>query len=403
MSLSPPSLLSPSLLFPIASFCVAFLLEFGLNWLALIPWRRSVGKHWTERARLLFPARRSAATLMSLITGFIWFLGYITVPDSFLSVGLLCFSGAELAMFFFNRELNPCLRFGSWLRDVVGDFLLSSRWLFPVFVATIVEIPPDFSLTTGLVALGFCLWVLADGCGLGVRLSVWSGLLLPAGEKLNALIADVSRRTGMPVSGAWIMRSSAANAYACMSPAGWVIFTEGLLSTLSDEEIGTVCAHELEHFSDSRRMLFARIAVLGIFLACVLMKPTFAFGSGESVWLVISICVGLVSLAGSLMAPMLRGMEERADRTAVDTQFDAGVYARALARIYEADQIPAVMPQRSFGAHPDLYDRMTAAGVTPDFPRPPPPERWALQGLAAAAVWIAILVAAVTAASNVGR
>ncbi|MHB9005628.1 MAG: hypothetical protein ACYDC1_01715, partial [Limisphaerales bacterium] len=30
------------------------------NWLALIPWRRSVGAPWTERARLLWPARTGA-------------------------------------------------------------------------------------------------------------------------------------------------------------------------------------------------------------------------------------------------------------------------------------------------------------------------------------------------------
>jgi len=298
------SLLSPSLLFPIASFCVAFLLEFGLNWLALIPWRRSVGKHWTERARLLFPARRSAAEWGSLITGFIWFFGYIMVPDNFLSVGLFCFSGARFAMFFFSRELNPSLRFSSWLRDTVGDFLLSSRWLFPVFVATIVEIPPEFTPATWLVAGGFCLLVLADGFGLGVRLLIWFRLLLPADEKLIALIADVSRKTGMPVADAWIIRSSAANAYACMLfSVRWVIFTDTLLSTLSDEQISAICVHELEHFNDLRNMLFARIAVLCVFLVCVLLKPAFEFGSGESVWFVISICVGLLSLAGSLLAP----------------------------------------------------------------------------------------------------
>ena len=47
---------------------------------------------------------------------------------------------------------------------------------------------------------------------------------------------------------------------------------------------------------------------------------------------------------------------------------DTGTYARALARLYEDNLAPAVMPKET--THPHLYDRLVAAGVTPDFPRP---------------------------------
>src|SRR5207249_5386626 len=36
-------------------------LAFITNWLALIPWRRAKGQHWSERARLYFPVRVAAA------------------------------------------------------------------------------------------------------------------------------------------------------------------------------------------------------------------------------------------------------------------------------------------------------------------------------------------------------
>jgi hypothetical protein len=68
-------------------------------------------------------------------------------------------------------------------------------------------------------------------------------------------------------------------------------------------------------------------------------------------------------------------MEIRADKAAIENQLDTAVYARALAHMYEANQMPAVMPRRSLGPHPDLYDRMLEAGLTPDFPKPSPPKR----------------------------
>ena len=64
----------------VGSFRVAFLLAWGLNWFALIPWRRSVGKHWTERARLPFPARRSSRLNPFLIATNLAVVTYILEP-----------------------------------------------------------------------------------------------------------------------------------------------------------------------------------------------------------------------------------------------------------------------------------------------------------------------------------
>jgi hypothetical protein len=48
---------------------------------------------------------------------------------------------------------------------------------------------------------------------------------------------------------------------------------------------------------------------------------------------------------------------------------DAGTYARALSGLYQDSLLPAVMA-KGRSTHPHLYDRLLAAGVTPDFPRP---------------------------------
>jgi hypothetical protein len=52
------------------------------------------------------------------------------------------------------------------------------------------------------------------------------------------------------------------------------------------------------------------------------------------------------------------------------TEGDPGCYAKALERIYKENLMPAAVAQRT--THPNLYDRMVQAGVTPDFPRPLP-------------------------------
>jgi hypothetical protein len=52
-----------------------------------------------------------------------------------------------------------------------------------------------------------------------------------------------------------------------------------------------------------------------------------------------------------------------------------------LEKIYQANQLPAVMRGNNM-VHPHLYDRMLAAGVTPDYPRPQPPGRMAWPGWA---------------------
>ena len=47
------------------------------------------------------------------------------------------------------------------------------------------------------------------------------------------------------------------------------------------------------------------------------------------------------------------------------------IYAKALLKLYEDQLAPAVGPKKR-ATHPDLYDRLLAAGMQPDFPRPSP-------------------------------
>jgi len=70
----------------------------------------------------------------------------------------------------------------------------------------------------------------------------------------------------------------------------------------------------------------------------------------------------------------------RADHIANSNELDPGTYARALERIYEDNLLPAVNA-KDRATHPHLYDRLLAAGVTPQFPRPDATQGIALHGL----------------------
>ena len=74
-------------------------------------------------------------------------------------------------------------------------------------------------------------------------------------------------------------------------------------------------------------------------------------------------------------------MEKRADQTAAENQINEGVYARALEKLYRENQLPAInVNDRQ--THPHLYDRMVAAGITPDYPRPGRPKKMIWVGTA---------------------
>ena len=361
------------LLFVSANFVVAFLLAWGLNRLALIPWRRSAGRHWTERARLLWPARRSAGFNLWLLAANLVLAGLVLDPEvNILFSALPGFLGAVAGSYFMSRELCPEVRFKSWLHLVAAGLLLFfSFWAS--LVAGVVAMPDNFGLLTWLMAGGFLLLLLAFLFGLNVRLLRWLRVLKPAPERLQALVGEMSQKMGVPVRATWVLPAHLANAMA-QPLTRQLIFTEKLLSTHPDGEIRAICAHELGHLNEPRKVLLVRALVSLSVFPLVFINPLASLGYDYLAVLVWLLTGALIFWL--LGIPLARRMEKRADRIAVENQnAEPAVYARALERLYQTNQMPAVMPRRSNKIHPDLYDRLTAAGVTPDFPKPAPPDR----------------------------
>ena len=110
-------------LLPLIHFVSALILTVILNALVLIPWRRSkrAGAHWSEQARVLFPARRSAQVnlvfipMLCLVVQVCVLSTDSPVPLWFAAAAL---PGAILGSYRFDRALYPETGFGKWLQQV---------------------------------------------------------------------------------------------------------------------------------------------------------------------------------------------------------------------------------------------------------------------------------------------
>jgi Zn-dependent protease with chaperone function len=366
----------------VGSFATAFLFTCGLNWLALIPWRRSAGKHWTERARLLWPACKSARFNLWFFTVISILVILILAPEvNLFFAAVPALLGALLGGYPLSREIHPEILFKSWLHLIASLLLLLfGSWV--VLFLGVVAMPENFGPRTWASAGVVLLVLVAFLFGLGVRVMRWSRLLKPAPEHLNALVREMSQKMGVPVRSTWVLSAHLSNAVA-LPLTRQLIFTDKLLSTHPDDEIKAICAHELGHLNEPRKVVFVRALVALALFPLVFINPMNSLTRVDNGFLLILIPVLFLFLVGMRVS---RRMEKHADKFAIESEhINPEVYARALERIYQTNQTPAVMPRRSNKIHPDLYDRMLAAGVTPDFPKPAP-----AKGLS----WISYLVLA---------
>ena len=218
---------------------------------------------------------------------------------------------------------------------------------------------------TTVVVLVF-LWLLWGG---GLRVLRWLRLLVPADARLQGIVADKAGRMNVNVRAVWELKIPLGYA-AALPTTRELLFSQRLLELHPDGEIAAICAHELGHLTESKLVLAGRVLTSFTLVPWILLTPSLhAFGLAG-----LAAIAGLSLLLMALAQRLGRRMETRADRLAAQHQAGDGTYAQALARLYETNQMPAVMPGKR-KIHPHLYDRLLAAGVTPDYPRPKPPAR----------------------------
>jgi Zn-dependent protease with chaperone function len=355
---------------PVLAFAVAWAYTVGTNHLALIPWRRSAGQHWTERARILYPVRHAASANTWLVPINCALICWISLTPAVL---LICatfgaaFIGTALGSYRLDRELFPAFTFGLWARTmtVVLAWQIGS---WAILLGALVLMPSEFGW--GTLALGS----FAVGIFLGLHFGLWRWimvkvkLLAPPPKKLVEMVCGASVRCGIEYGAVWLLRSPVGYA-AALPLTGDLIFSEGLLSAQTPEEIDAICAHELAHLNESRWTVYLSVVVSLWVVPVIFAKPLVETFEGLGL---LALVLG-VALPALLARRLPRRLEVRADAAAKEHQLEDGVYARALERLHEFNQVPAVMPTDGM-AHPHLYDRLVAAGAQPAYPRPARPE-----------------------------
>jgi Zn-dependent protease with chaperone function len=350
------------------NFLVAGGLAFGLNWLAAIPWRKAALAHWTERARLLWPVRKSGGTNVLLIPLCLAFAEVaarqVTLTGAIVPA-IAGFLGAIFGTFPLDRETRPQFTFRSWLRLVTVIWAL--RLVFvAVFVAGGVLMPEEPGIAMTAIGGGVLLFLVAWNWGLFMRFLRAIGMLQAPDERLRGIVAGTARRMGVREPVTWLLDVPLARA-AAQTRTGELMFSTRLLEISSDEEVSAICAHELAHLTESKSVLAGRIAGSMTLYPVIFARPAVHFGLSG-----VGTLVGLVVLSMVLKRKLSRRMEKRADKIATENQGVEGVYARALEKLYCDSLIPAVSSSNR-QMHPHLYDRMLAAGIQPEYPRPAKP------------------------------
>ena len=212
-------------------------------------------------------------------------------------------------------------------------------------------------------------------------------VLQPADGSLVTLVRTVSSQLGTPVAGVWVLGGVQAQAYA-LPVTGELWFSRRLLAICAEDEVRAITAHEIAHLGESRLTVAGRVAASLTWWPLVFTPPAAEmFGFGGFVGLML-VCLGLSWLSRRMSHPL----ERRADDVAANARRQECDYASALEKVYRENQLPAVNP-RGQRTHPSLYDRLTAAGRVPDYPRPQPPRRVS---------WTAKLLFVLAIAASVG-
>ncbi len=354
----------------IAPPVLVFLAQFSVGgWtVALIEHKAGPqsGLHWTERARLATNTRSLLQVFaLCLILPAVAVLALLSSPFDVLPDGVttlitllsLLVSGQLGALWVRRRLAGQHVPWKLWCGETLaGCMLFQPALLVAVACAALCGRHPG-PLAIGLLIVGTFV-VLGFGYRPAMRLLWALGLVRPF---------DAQARIGKTLDGVRILEIDLGMANALALPgAGVVLVTKRLLDILERAELEAVLQHELGHMAEPRRVRSLRRLAVIPFVALAWLRPLMG-------WL--GAAGGLLAFYLSWLFPAFVGRrwkkwEENADSHAHEHIEDAQVYARALERIYAYNLVPAVTSKAR--THPHLYDRMLAAGLQPDYPRPTP-------------------------------
>jgi Zn-dependent protease with chaperone function len=360
----------------VAYFAAGAGLNTFAHWAGLYRWRKAQHAHWTERARLLWPVRVTAVTNVMVLPVFIhqvhhWF--WTVNSGWWFAYMLAACLGALLGTFPLDSHLFPNLKFRTWTSLTLGWWGIHlGGWIS--LIAGMILMPTTWGWGTVWMSLAYVAFNLLVLSGAATRVLLLAGCLTETEPNLRSIIHEAAARRGIKLRRTWTMCGESALAYA-FPISQEVVVSQRLLDVCEESEVLAICAHELAHLSESRMVLAGRILGSFAFLPLIFLTPMI---HSFSLWGVLALGL-LMFLLTRFSRRLSIEFEKRADAQATTDQISDGVYARALEKIYEANQLPAVNSKNT-RTHPHLYDRLIAAGLTPSYPRPPAPRSMSWPG-----------------------
>lgn len=361
-------------------------LVLGLATLVLgneLIWRRAIrslaplaGQHWSERARIWVTWRSVIASWHMAVVVSICLVQAALAPRDTLDVTLgLAALAAPLSVALTAK------RNARWIARVTGieqprsvlratiafhAIFLSSFWIAIGFG---IGMPRQYDAAGIGWALLLLLGLLLNGLGASGWLLRTTGILEPARPHVVEAVESARRELPSPRPDVRVFEVELSYLNALAYPGTSILaFTKPAVEALTPAQLTAIAAHELEHLQESRAARALRVAWSMCFALPVLFVPVLPHANGLLLGLGLFFVGALVYRSASLR------LEQRADAAATHRDQGGADYAVALERLYELNLIPATFRVRQ--AHPHLYDRMLAAGVTPSFPRPRPPPIW---------------------------
>ncbi len=232
----------------VAHLIGAVLLAYGANWVGLIPWRAAAQAHWTERARLVWPARVTAVINVFLIPALLNRAQALLFPETdswWIVNGAAALVGALLGCYPGDREMFPELDFRAWRHQVVAGWGIRFGIMAALLIALIL-MPSQVGPAMGWVVGVYLVFHFALQWGLFLKYLRWVRFLTPAGERLERIVKATAARLNVRVRKTWQLDGTLANAFA-LPTTHEVVFSNRLHDISSDEEVEAISANEVAH------------------------------------------------------------------------------------------------------------------------------------------------------------
>ena len=352
----------------LAVFLISWAFARAIVWMLARAWRAAPEAHWTERARLAFAPAQAQIWLGAILPPALAVIGTSALqvfagsdsPDRMFVFWIAGLFGVLVARYRFVRECwGVRVNLRNWISGIVVLLVtMGSHWV--VMLCTLNLMPEKFGTKSFVVFSGAFLVQLCILIGDATYLLRWLRIARPAPAYVTAMVGGLC--TEMGVKGGvsvYVLEWAQVNALASTLHR-WVGFSNEMVKVMSLEELRSIAAHELGHLLEPAWLKCVRIAQRLIYLPTVfifLYGGPYGFLFGVAAVLAIMAAYKRVVLFG----------EKRADRLQ-SAASQSGVYMSAMVKLHELNLQPAVMPGKQ--THPDLYDRLLAAGFQPDFPRP---------------------------------